>query len=69
MAAKRPTPASALPYDIAALVLLAFACVAFVVGGTSLAKGDDLVALYWLVVGAMVMLGATRLAKTGGGRA
>ncbi|MEO8796749.1 MAG: hypothetical protein ABI551_02595 [Polyangiaceae bacterium] len=69
MAAKRPTQASALPYDVAAIVLVAFACLAFVIGGTSLSKGDDLVALYWLVVGGLVLLGATRLAKTGGGRA
>ncbi|HEX7663327.1 MAG TPA: hypothetical protein VF407_02395 [Polyangiaceae bacterium] len=70
MAAKRPTTQpSALPYDVAALVLVAFACVAFVIGGTSMAKGDDLVAMYWLVVGGTTMLGGTRLAKTGGGRA
>jgi hypothetical protein len=65
---KRPTQTFSGLYDIAALGLLAFACVAFVLGATALARTDDFMATYWLVVGVVTLTGSIKIAKNGGGR-
>jgi hypothetical protein len=65
---KRPTSTFAGLYDAAALGLLAFACVAFVLGATALARTDDFMAAYWLLVGVVTLTGSIKIAKNGGGR-
>lgn len=66
---KRPTPNVSGLYDIAAIGMLAFACVAFVLGGTALSRADDFMALYWLLVGGITMTGAIKISHSAGGRA
>jgi hypothetical protein len=65
---KRPTQNTTALYDAAALGLLAFACVAFVLGATALARTDDFMAMYWLIVGVVTMSGSIKIAQNGGGR-
>ncbi|MEO8876514.1 MAG: hypothetical protein ABI461_13070 [Polyangiaceae bacterium] len=65
---KRPAQTFSGMYDVAALVLLAFSCVAYVLGGTALARTDDFMAAYWLLVGVVTMAGSIKIAKNGGGR-
>jgi hypothetical protein len=55
-------------YDAAALGLLTFSCVAFVLGATALARTDDFMAAYWLLVGVVTLTGSIKIAKNGGGR-
>ena len=66
---KRPAPNIAGVYDAAALGLLVFACVAFVLGGSALSRADDFMGIYWFLVGVATMLGAVKVSQTGGGRA
>jgi len=65
---KRPAPTFSGLYDLAALGLLGFSCVAYVLGGTALARTDDFMAAYWLLVGVVTMSGSIKIAKSGGGR-
>ncbi len=65
---KRPAQTFSGLYDAAALGMLAFACVAFVLGAAALARVDDFMAAYWLIVGVVTMTGAIKIAKNGGGR-
>jgi hypothetical protein len=65
---KRPTQNVAGLYDAAALGLLTFACVAFVLGATALSHTDDFMATYWLIVGVVTMMGSIKIAQNGGGR-
>ena len=66
---KRPAPNIAGVYDAAALGLLVFACVAFVLGGSALSRTDDFMAIYWFFVGVATMFGAVKVSQSGGGRA
>jgi hypothetical protein len=49
--------------DLLAIVLLAAACAAFFLGVAALARSDDLVALYWLVVGVVAIRASTQIAR------
>ena len=51
--------------DVVALVMLVCAAVAFALGGSALARADDLVALYWLIVGLVTMRASVQIAKSG----
>jgi hypothetical protein len=52
-------------YDVVALVLLVGATAAFAVGGTALARAEDLAAAYWLVVGFVTLRAAVQIARSG----
>lgn len=49
--------------DLLSVLLLAAAAVAFGLGVHSLAKQRDLAALYWLVIGALVLRAATDMLR------
>lgn len=52
--------------DVVGIVLLAAAAVGFSLGVLALDDGRDLHALYWLVVGALVLRSSTLLLGPGG---
>jgi hypothetical protein len=52
--------------DVLAVALLIAAAAAFVLGEGSLARAEDLHALYWLVVGVASLRAATQVARPGG---
>jgi hypothetical protein len=52
--------------DGIALTMLVAAGIAFGVGASSLARADDLKALYWLVVGIVAVRGAVQIARPRG---
>lgn len=51
--------------DGLAMALLLGAAVAFVLGGTALARAEDLKALYWLVIGIVAVRAAVQVARPG----
>ncbi|WP_394844695.1 hypothetical protein LZC95_47550 [Pendulispora brunnea] len=52
-------------YDVLAVVLLVLGAVAFVLGGTALARAEDLTALYWMVAGLTTMRASVQIARSG----
>jgi hypothetical protein len=52
--------------DGIALTMLVAAAIAFGVGASSLARAEDLKALYWLVVGIVAVRGAVQIARPRG---
>jgi hypothetical protein len=52
--------------DGIALSMLVAASIAFGVGASSLARAEDLKALYWLVVGVVAVRGAVQIARPRG---
>ena len=52
--------------DAIALSMLVAAGIAFGVGAASLARAEDLKALYWLVVGFIAVRGAVQIARPRG---
>lgn len=52
--------------DGVAIALVVAAGVAFGVGGSALARAEDLKALYWLVVGIVAVRSAVQLARPRG---
>jgi hypothetical protein len=52
--------------DGIALAMLAAAGLAFGVGASSLARADDLKALYWIVVGVVAVRAAVQVARPRG---
>jgi hypothetical protein len=52
--------------DGIALSMLVAASIAFGVGAASLARADDLKALYWLVVGVVAVRAAVQIARPRG---
>ncbi len=57
---------SAYVGDVVAIVLLIMSAAAFLVGSSSLARAEDLKALFWLVVGVVSVRGAVVVARPGG---
>ena len=51
--------------DLLAIVLVAIAGTAFVIGEGALARAEDLTALYWLVVGLVSLRAAVQIARPG----
>lgn len=51
-------------YDIVAVVLLVVATIAFVMGSLALTRSEDLLGLYWLVAGAVVIRSAVHVARS-----
>jgi len=49
--------------DIISVILLLFAAVAFALGVRALGEREDLGALYWLAVGALVLRSATDMLR------
>jgi len=49
--------------DVISVVLLLFAAVAFALGVRALGEREDLSALYWLAVGALVLRSATDMLR------
>jgi hypothetical protein len=56
------------PYDIVAIAMVLGAAIAFVLGGAALARTEDLLAGYWMLVGFVSLRAAVQLAKSGSGR-
>ncbi|MEZ4372253.1 MAG: hypothetical protein R3B07_15585 [Polyangiaceae bacterium] len=54
--------------DLLSIILMVLAIAAFGVGVHALGKRADLEALYWLVVGALVLKAATDMVRPKGGR-
>jgi len=52
-------------YDVLAVVLLLAGAAAFVLGGTALARAEDLIALYWMVAGLATMRASVQIARSG----
>jgi hypothetical protein len=52
--------------DGIALAMVVAAALAFGVGASSLARAEDLKALYWLVVGIIAVRGAVQIARPRG---
>lgn len=52
-------------YDVVAIVLLAGATAAFVLGSLALAHAEDMMGLYWLVTGAVAVRAAVQIARSG----
>jgi hypothetical protein len=53
-------------FDGIALAMVVAAGLAFGVGASSLARAEDLKALYWLVVGIVALRGAVQIARPRG---
>jgi hypothetical protein len=51
--------------DLLAIALLVAAATAFFLGQGALSRAEDLVALYWLVVGVVSLRAATQIARPG----
>ncbi len=51
--------------DLFAIALLLAAATAFVLGEGALARAEDLVALYWMIVGVFSLRAATQIARPG----
>jgi hypothetical protein len=51
--------------DLLAIALLIAAATAFVLGEGALSRAEDLLALYWLVVGIVSLRAATQIARPG----
>jgi hypothetical protein len=49
--------------DIVSIVLLIGAAAAFVLGLRSIAEKEDIIALYWLIVGALALRSATDILR------
>lgn len=54
--------------DVLSIVLLVLAIAAFGVGVHALGRKADLEALYWLVIGALVLKAGTDMVRPKGGR-
>lgn len=52
-------------YDVVALIMIVSAAVAFGMGGSALARAEDLIAAYWLLVGFVGLRGAVQIARSG----
>ena len=52
-------------FDVIAVLMIIGAAAAFGVGASALARTDDLVAAYWLVVGVVSVRGAVQIARSG----
>ena len=52
-------------YDVIALVMLAGSAVALGLGGSALARAEDLSAVYWLVVGVVTLRASVQIARSG----
>jgi len=52
-------------FDFVALAMLVAAAVSFALGGMAVARADDLVAVYWLVVGFLTLQGGVKIARSG----
>jgi hypothetical protein len=51
--------------DVLAILLLVGAAVAFAMGGSALARAEDLRALYWLAVGIVSVRASVHMARPG----
>jgi hypothetical protein len=51
--------------DVLAVALLLAAAAAFLLGGSALARAEDLQAIYWLVVGVVSLRAAVQVARPG----
>lgn len=51
--------------DVLAVLLLVGAAAAFAMGGSALARADDLRALYWLAVGIVAVRASVHMARPG----
>jgi len=52
-------------FDVIAVLMVVGATAAFGVGAGALARADDVVAAYWLVVGLVSLRGAVQIARSG----
>ena len=52
-------------FDIVAVFMVVLAAIAFALGGMALARADDLVAAYWLLVGLVMLRASVQIAKSG----
>jgi hypothetical protein len=54
------------PFDVVALLMVVAAGAAFGVGASSLARAEDLKALYWLAVGVVTVRSAVQIVRPRG---
>jgi hypothetical protein len=52
-------------FDVVAVCMVVLAAIAFGLGGTALARAEDLVAGYWLLVGLVTLRASVQIAKSG----
>ena len=54
------------PFDVIAVLMLVASAGAFAAGNGALARAEDLVALYWLVTGIVLVRASVQIARSGG---